>query len=354
MSGEARNILKVASIYMATIIGAGFASGQEIVQFFSSYYRGGFFGIVLAGVLFSSIGYIVLDKVYRERIRNYDEFLFPTVGWALGWVMEIAVTLFILSLFCVMVAGMGNILLIRFGIPFIYGIVIMTVLCAAVILTDIRGIVSLSSVVTPVLISGIIAIGLYIIICKDVSVFNIEGYFAKLTDNWVFSSLTYVSYNSLMSVVVLTSLLPYLKTKKTGIIGGILGGLALCVIALILNTAIMVFAPESLGQELPVLNIVKRYGGIINILYTIVLWLAMFLSAVTAGYCFIDRVSSKVRIDVRILTLVICAFVIPMSSLGFANLIATIYPVFGYIGLFMVFAILFQGIKLLPKRIFKK
>jgi len=56
---------------------AGFASGQEIMQFFSSYYEGGFYGIVLAGVLFALIGYIVLVKVYSERIRNYEEFLFP-------------------------------------------------------------------------------------------------------------------------------------------------------------------------------------------------------------------------------------------------------------------------------------
>jgi len=48
LSQDVKNILKVASIYMATVIGAGFASGQEIMQFFSSYYEGGFYGIVLA------------------------------------------------------------------------------------------------------------------------------------------------------------------------------------------------------------------------------------------------------------------------------------------------------------------
>jgi len=42
LSQDVKNILKVASIYMATVIGAGFASGQEIMQFFSSYYEGDF------------------------------------------------------------------------------------------------------------------------------------------------------------------------------------------------------------------------------------------------------------------------------------------------------------------------
>ena len=37
MPGEARNIFKVACIYATSVIGAGFASGHEIMQFFSVY-----------------------------------------------------------------------------------------------------------------------------------------------------------------------------------------------------------------------------------------------------------------------------------------------------------------------------
>ena len=49
---EKRNTVKVACIYMTTIIGAGFASGQEIIKFFVKYYSGGFYGIILAGVFY--------------------------------------------------------------------------------------------------------------------------------------------------------------------------------------------------------------------------------------------------------------------------------------------------------------
>ena len=79
MFEEAKNIFKVAIIYIATIVGAGFAS-EGSVQFFTSYYRGGFYGILLTGVLFAFIGYTVLNKVYLERIQNYEEFYFHS-GW---------------------------------------------------------------------------------------------------------------------------------------------------------------------------------------------------------------------------------------------------------------------------------
>ena len=337
-------------MYTATIIGAGFASGQEIVQFFSGYFKGGYYGIITAGILFAIIGGLVLDKVYRGRIRNYQEFIFPSVGWFMGWVMEIASTVFMISVFCVMMAGMGNIVEEKLGIPMIYGIVTMAVLCMIVILTDIKGIVSLSAIVTPVMIFGIIFIGIYIILCRDTAVFNVIGVVKSSTDNWFFSALLYVSYNSIIAINVMCNLLPYMKTRRTGISGGILGGIFLCVVALILNTAIMLFAPGSLAHELPVLEIVKKYGGAASLLYTLVLWLAMFLSAATSGYCFIGKISSRIKINTKIIAAVICALVIPLSSMGFSKLIATIYPIFGYIGLFLVFIVLFQGVSVIVSK----
>lgn len=347
MRDSFKNILKIAFMYTATIIGAGFASGQEIVQFFSGYFKGGYYGIITAGILFAIIGGLVLDKVYRGRIRNYQEFIFPSVGWFMGWVMEIASTVFMISVFCVMMAGMGNIVEEKLGIPMIYGIVIMAVFCMIVVLTDIKGIVSLSAIVTPVMIFGIIFIGIYIILCRDTAVFNVMDVVKSSTDNWFFSAILYVSYNSIIAINVMCSLLPYMKTRRTGIYGGILGGVFLCSVALILNTAIMLFAPGSLAHELPVMEIVKKYGGVASILYTVVLWLAMFLSAATSGYCFIGKISSRVKINTKIIAAVICALVIPLSSMGFSKLIATIYPIFGYIGLFLIFVVLFQGLSVI-------
>ena len=351
MSEEVKNIIKVASIYMATIIGAGFASGQEILQFFSIYYEGGFYGIVLAGVIFSVIGYIVLDRVYRDRIRSYDEFVFPAFGWIMGWIIEIVVTLFMLCLFCIMIAGSGRVLTEKLGIPKEFSALIMCFLSMVFILTSIKGIVALSTVVTPVLVTGILFAGFYIIICRDTSVFNVITYFKNVTGNWVFSSLIYVSYNSLMSIVVMSSLLPYLKTRKTGRIGGMLGGMLLCLVALVLNTALLFYNPVLMEKELPVLGILGNFSNLLSTLYAVILWLAMLLSSVTAGFCFVDRVSSRVGFNKRIMTIMMCAAAIPVSTIGFSKLITRIYPIFGYIGLFMVFSILISGLRLIPTRL---
>ncbi len=351
MLGEFKNIFKVASIYMATIIGAGFASGQEIMQFFSSYYEGGFYGIVLAGVLFSIIGYVVLDKVYSERIRNYEEFLFPTVGWFLGWVMEILVTLFMISVFCIMIAGAGGIISDKLDISSQVAVLIVALLCAMVFFTEIKGIINISSIVTPILIIGILGFGLYIIFSKEMAVFSLSGSASKITDNWFFSSLLYVSYNSITSIVVMCSLLPYLKSRKSAVFGGVFGGLMLCLMAIVINFAIYLFYPNIATEDLPVMGMVDKYSVFLGGVYTVILLLAMFVSALTAGFGFVERISSKVNISKKIIILVICALSIPLSSIGFSGLIATIYPVFGYMGMFMVFIILIQFFTRAPSHV---
>jgi uncharacterized membrane protein YkvI len=346
MSDEMKNILKIASIYVATIIGAGFASGQEIVQFFSNYNNGGFYGIVLAGLLFAVIGYVVLDKVYTERIKDFDELLFPAVGWVFGWVIEIAVTLFMLSIFCIMIAGAGNIFQDRLNIPYYIGICLMVAICMIALLSETKGIVFISSFIAPILIFGLVAMGVYVIATKNVFVFSVSGDFSKVTKNWFFSSLLYVGYNSIISIVVMSSLFSQLKTRKAAVVGGALGGLILCFIAFILNFIMYVVHPDSLVKEIPLLNISEKYSSFFSTIYAIILFLAMFVSAVTSGYCFIDRVCKKIRLNKKLITLFICILITPLSRLGFSNLISKIYPIFGYVGIFIILVILFQSIRI--------
>lgn len=345
IKGEFGNILKVAFLYMATIIGAGFASGQEIIQFFSMYYAGGFLGILLAGFLFSIVGYIVLNKIYSERINSYDEFLFPMTGYFLGRVMEFIVMLFMCCIMSVMIAGLGNVLMEMTGLDYGICVAIGSAACLIAIMTNIRGIVALSSLMAPVLIAGIIFIGFYILVSTDTSVFSVSDKVHMVTNNWVFSAILYVSYNTILSTVIMSRMLPYLKSERVSKWGGIAGGGMLCVTALVINSALYNFYPHSIISDIPVLGIIQNNSKLLANIYSIILILAMYTSAITSGYCLTERISAKLKINYKLIAAVLCAVAIPLSSLGFSNLISTLYPVFGYLGLFLLFIIIFQFIK---------
>ena len=69
------NIFAVSFGYAAAVIGAGFASGQEIVSFFVKYGRYSLFGILIACLIFFAFSYAVLCSCKEYNIHSYDELL---------------------------------------------------------------------------------------------------------------------------------------------------------------------------------------------------------------------------------------------------------------------------------------
>lgn len=65
-----RNILSVVCGYAAAVIGAGFASGQEIISFFVKYGKYSIIGVLLSCIIFSVFAYAVLSGVCRKKYRN--------------------------------------------------------------------------------------------------------------------------------------------------------------------------------------------------------------------------------------------------------------------------------------------
>ena len=54
---------------------------------FFSVYRKAVLRILLAGLFFLMYGCLNLGMFYNERIRNYEEYIFPVLV-AIGWIIE--------------------------------------------------------------------------------------------------------------------------------------------------------------------------------------------------------------------------------------------------------------------------
>ena len=70
-----KNILKVVFVIIGTLIGAGFASGQEIYLFFFAYGIEGLIGIILSSLLMGVTIYKTLNIVHNFDVKNYKEYL---------------------------------------------------------------------------------------------------------------------------------------------------------------------------------------------------------------------------------------------------------------------------------------
>ena len=102
------DILKVVFVIIGTLIGAGFASGQEINTFFFSFGIKGLFGIALSSIIIGIIIYKTFKIIYKNNINNYKEFLnYLLKNEKINNITNSIINIFILVSFYVMIAGFG-------------------------------------------------------------------------------------------------------------------------------------------------------------------------------------------------------------------------------------------------------
>lgn len=59
---------QIAAVYVGTVVGAGFATGREIAEFFTKYGFLGFLGILIAGYIFIYTGSKMM--IYRHVLKH--------------------------------------------------------------------------------------------------------------------------------------------------------------------------------------------------------------------------------------------------------------------------------------------
>ena len=100
------NNIKAVAVIVGAVIGAGFASGQEIYSFFNAYNANGLLGIVVSSILLGIIIYKVLKRANKYNLKNYNELLeHMNVPSKIKQVFSIIINLFLLISFYIMVAG---------------------------------------------------------------------------------------------------------------------------------------------------------------------------------------------------------------------------------------------------------
>lgn len=341
---------KIATIYIGTVIGAGFASGQEVIQFFGVFGYKSIMGLLLATILFSLVGAIILLKVYNNKIEGYEEYIRPVFGRKLGGIIELIITTSLFVGYVVMLAGSGAILHQQFGLSINIGIYLMALLTFTTFIFSVKGISAVNSILVPILLVGIVLIGTRVIMKEGLNFSNYHGATFTKTGNWATSAILYVSYNTITALVMMTSLLSLVNNRRTAIKGGVLGGIGLGVLAIFLLIPLLIYYTDVHTLEVPMLKVAESLGERIKYFYGIILWCAMFTTAIASGFGCIKRVSSTIKVNQTFVALIFCSITMPLAKIGFSKLVSTLYPIFGYLGLIILISIVATPLISLIKR----
>ena len=341
-----KNIKKIVMLIIGTLIGAGFASGKEIYIFFYRFGKIGLLGIVISSILTGLIIYLTLKLANRKEIDNYDE-LIETVNKKYSKISKVIkniVNLFLIISFYIMVAGFGAYIKQKYNITPYISCSIFTLIIYLILRKNIQGLLKINAILVPIIILLIILLGINNIIGiinKPVFI-EIEN---ENTLDWLIYSILYTSYNSIILVPVIITLRRYIQTKNDIISVSIVSSciiniLAICVFFILFNSKI-----DISSFEMPLLQIVSQYGNIIKNIYGIIIVIAIFTSAISVGFSFIENISNEKTYKRNLF--LICISSVFISNIGFSNLIQILYPLFGVIG---ITQLVFICVKSLEKR----
>lgn len=346
MMSNIKNTLKIAFVYIGTVLGAGFASGQEMLKFFTEYGLNGIYGLILTGTLFFIIGWAVLELSFVQKAKTFREFIKPITGDFIGLLLEWVVIAFMFICFGTMLAGSGALIEQKFNLSYQVGIIIMAISCFITFLFDVKGIVAVNAILAPILLVGCFMLGLYIWIFKSSVVFNNEpSIFYMIRYNWLASSILYISYNSVTAIVVLTTLHNYIKNKKIALYGSLIAGIGLGLLGVCLGVITLINYNVIQGDEIPMLTIVMQYAPAIQYIYLFVLLSAMFTTAVANGYGIVVKIKVKTKKSGLGYIIIFIFSSIMFAQIGFSNMVGSVYPVFGYIGFLELLIIIIFFIK---------
>ena len=325
------NWRQIASVYIGTVIGAGFASGQEILQFFVNYGYKGIIGAAISTALFMIIATIILLKVHNDKIENYQQLIVPVMGKKISIIVEITMLSYLFIGACIMVAGSGALFEEQFGIPYNIGLIVMAILTLLTVMHSVKGILTANTILIPILLTGIVFISILTLFKQDFN-FNSVDVLSVNKSNWFISSIMYVNYNIISAIVVLTSLLSVIKSRKTAIKGGLIGGLGLGVLAVFIIIPLLLLYKDVSNLEIPMLRVAKYAIKNGDVGYSFLIWIAMFTTSVSNSFGFLTRICDIIKINFKLAAIIFCTVIVFVAKMGFSNLVNTFYPLFGYIG----------------------
>lgn len=329
------NSLKVAALFISAVIGAGFASGKEILTFFSQYDKASIYGLGLSGIVFFAFIYCLFRIIYlyKEKTDSFCD-IFPA-GVRVFYNILSYILLF--SMYSVMIAGLsswGNIL---FGIKkSLFGLICTMIFIVLFVLGK-NALINSSLITTPVMCTGIIFTGIYYLLLSDKAVFNP---FEKISHMWIISSLSYVSYNSIPLIALFWETKELFTSKEICFKGALFGCMSLSAISMVLDFLIKEFFVKVKVMDIPMLYISERIGTLAHIISEVILMLAMVSTALSSGFSLINILKRKSGLKPFAVILTVCMGGFIMSVFGFSNLVEYIYPLLGYAGFVIIIYII--------------
>ena len=335
---EMKKIFKTVFVIIGTLIGAGFASGQEIYIFFYQYGINGILGITISSILLGYVVYKVLYICKENNVTNYKNFLKQFIKNEKQLeIFNTMINIFILITFYIMIAGFGAYFEQQWGMHSWIGSSLLALICYFVFLKDVSGLIKVSQYIVPLLIGCLLVIGINVIDFENI--FEIVHYVPENTIwKWILDSVLYGSYNTILLIPVLIALRNLVRNKKEQGMISVLTAILIIVLSLIVFFILTKIDVNIQNLEMPAVYVASKISLIFEYIYGFVILSSILTTSISLGTSLLENIAHTKK-RYKQYAILICISAVLVSNIGFSNLVNALYPIFGYMGLIQIIKI---------------
>ncbi|MBT3738584.1 MAG: hypothetical protein HOG33_05755 [Candidatus Marinimicrobia bacterium] len=309
-------------IFQSLIIGGGYGTGRELVEFF--LHEGPISGLVNMGVatiIWSVVLAICFEFARKRKYYDYRSFISGLLGkW--WFTYEILYLIGLVLVVSVMGSASGEIFNEMFDLPEIFGIIIMMTLVGIIVYYGtplVEKVLSFWSIILYAAFA-IMFISVFIMFSNDISL----SFSQQSTDtNWTMGGVKYAAYNIGLAPAILFCV-RHFDSRKEALISGIFAGLIGMLPALVMFIAMLSQYPQIISETVPINIILENIGWTpFKFMFQIVLFGTFIETGVGLIHGFNERILS-VKPDLLDSWRAIIGIFLLLISIFFANQIGLI------------------------------
>src|SRR5699024_6339749 len=142
-------VFKIGSAFIGIIVGAGLASCQEILQYFTSFGHWGTVGAVLSIVLFAYLGMTLTRVGSKLKTSSHKEAINKISEKYLGILVDAVIVITLFGVGVVMIAKASSTMNQQYGMQVFLGSLIMILLILATMMLKVDKVISVIGSISP-------------------------------------------------------------------------------------------------------------------------------------------------------------------------------------------------------------
>lgn len=341
--GLNKEAIKIGFAYVGIVVGAGFSTGQEVMQFFSPYGLWSYIGVLLSGLILGFIGRQVAKIGTAFDAQNHESTLDYLFGNAFSKIVDYLLIFFLFGISVTMIAGAGSTFQESFGVPTWLGALIMVIAIYITLLMDFNKIVRALGIVTPFLIILVVIIAAYYLFNGSIS-------FGKVNETVPHDSLWLgilkgINYGGLAFAVGFSTIVAIggdASRRRVSGAGALFGGIIYTILLALINFALQSEFPKIKDADIPMLSLANAINPWIALVLSVIMLAVMYNTILGLMYSFAARFTEPYSKKYHIFIIVMVIVAYGLSFVGFAGLINYLYPIMGYVGLIVVIGVLIK------------